>query len=402
MSGELGSESMSAAPLRVVQWATGNIGSRSLRQVIEHPGLELAGVYVTSDGGKAGQDAAGLCGPAGPAGPDRPAGPGTTGITATSDADAILALRPDCVLYMPAACDIGEVCRILESGANIVTTRGEFHHAPSMPPADRERVAAACAAGGTSIHSTGSSPGFISEALPIVLASIQRRLDGLTINEYADLSKRDSPDLLFRVMGYGGPAEKFDARLFGYGAVAFGPSMRLVAEAFGLPLDEVTSAGEVAVAARDTTIAAGTIKAGTVAAQRMTVTGSRGGTPLIRFVANWYCTKELERVRPGGPVSSGAGSVESSGIVEGSGNVEGSEGAEFGEWTAREAGWKVTVDGDAPLDIDIRFPFPLERMADMTPGYTANRAVNAVPYVCAAPPGIRTTVDLPQVVARLG
>jgi hypothetical protein len=41
-------------------------------------------------------------------------------------------------------------------------------------------------------------------------------------------------------------------------------------------------------------------------------------------------------------------------------------------------------------------------MGEMTPGYTANRAVNAVPYVCAAPPGIRTTVDLPQIIPALG
>ena len=47
--------------LRVVQWATGNIGSRSLRHIIEHPGLTLAGVYVTS-AAKAGQDAGELCG----------------------------------------------------------------------------------------------------------------------------------------------------------------------------------------------------------------------------------------------------------------------------------------------------------------------------------------------------
>ena len=38
----------------------------------------------------------------------------------------------------------------------------------------------------------------------------------------------------------------------------------------------------------------------------------------------------------------------------------------------------------------------------MTPGYTAHRAVNAVPVVCAAEPGIRTSVDLPQVIATLG
>jgi len=35
------------------------------------------------------------------------------------------------------------------------------------------------------------------------------------------------------------------------------------------------------------------------------------------------------------------------------------------------------------------------------PGYTANRAVNAVPFVCAAAPGIRATLDLPQIVAEL-
>ena len=49
----------------------------------------------------------------------------------------------------------------------------------------------------------------------------------------------------------------------------------------------------------------------------------------------------------------------------------------------------------------MRFDFPLEEMGAYTPGYTANRAVNAVAVVCAAAPGIRTTVDLPQVIATL-
>jgi 4-hydroxy-tetrahydrodipicolinate reductase len=344
----------STKPLRVVQWATGNIGSRSLCHVIEHPALELAGVYVTS-AAKAGMDAGDLAG--------RPA----TGVLATSSAAEIIALGADCVLYMPAACDVGEVTRLLAAGANIVTTRGEFHHPASMDPAARAAVEAACAKGGTSIHSTGSSPGFISEALPIVLASIQRKLTTLTISEYADLSRRDSPDLLFNVMGFGKPPSEFDPRRFGYGAIAFGPSLRMTAEALGLPLDDVTSAGELAVTPAELPIAAGVIKAGTVAAQRMTVTGTRNGQPVLRFAANWYCGTDLDPA-----------------------------------WTVRETGWNVYVDGDAPLDIDIRFPFPLERMGDMTPGYTANRAVNAIRYVVAAPPGIRTTADLPQIIASLG
>ncbi|HUN31538.1 MAG TPA: hypothetical protein VMU95_05905 [Trebonia sp.] len=340
--------------LRVIQWATGNIGSRSLRHVIEHPALELAGVYVTS-AAKAGRDAGDL------------AGLPATGVLATSSVEEIIALAADCVLYMPAACDFGEVTRLLAAGANVVTTRGEFHHPASMDPSARAAVEAACADGGTSIHSTGSSPGFISEALPLVLASIQRSLTTLTISEYADLSRRDSPDLLFNVMGFGKAPSEFDPRRFGYGAIAFGPSLRLTAEAVGLPLDDVTSSGEVAVTPADLPIAAGVIKAGTVAAQRMTVTGLRHGQPLLRFSASWYCGPDLDPA-----------------------------------WTVRETGWNVSVDGDAPLDIDIRFPFPLERMGEMTPGYTANRAVNAIPYVVAAPPGIRTTADLPQIIPSLG
>jgi 4-hydroxy-tetrahydrodipicolinate reductase len=113
-------------------------------------------------------------------------------------------------------------------------------------------------------------------------------------------------------------------------------------------------------------IAAGPIEAGTVAAQRMTVTGRHRGRPLLSFSANWYCTTELDPA-----------------------------------WDLRATGWRVTVDGDAPLDIEITFPIPLDRMAATTPAYTANRAVNAVAAVCAAPPGIRTTLDLPHIVPTL-
>jgi 2,4-diaminopentanoate dehydrogenase len=339
--------------VRVVQWATGNIGTRSLRSVIEHPDLDLVGVFVHS-ADKAGRDAGDLCG--------LPA----TGVLATNDADEIVALAPDCVLYMPRACDAEEVCRLLAAGANVVTTRGEFHHPGSMDPDLRAAVEAACAAGGTSIHSTGSSPGFISEALPLVLCSIQRRLDQLTIDEYADLSRRDSPGLLFEVMGFGRPPADFGEARLTHGRTSFAPSLRLIAEAMGVPLDDVEACGEVAVAARTVEIAAGTLEAGTVAAQRLTVAGTRDGRPLLRFRATWYCTPELDPA-----------------------------------WDLGATGWNVRVDGDAPLDVAMPFPIPMERMGEMTPGYTAHRAVNAVPVVCAAPPGIRTTVDLPQVIANL-
>ena len=342
-----------AGPYTVVQWATGNIGARSLRGVITHPDLSLVGLYVYSPD-KVGTDAGAL------------AGLGPTGVVATADVDEIVGLGADCVLYMPRALDVDDVCRLLESGSNVVTTRGEFHHPGSMDAETRERIEAACRTGGTSIHSTGSSPGFITEAVPLVLASIQRQLTGLVIKEFADLSLRNSPELLFDLMGYGADPAAFDPGRWAHGAASFGPSLRLLAESLGLPLDSVEASGEVAVARRTTEIAAGRLEAGTVAAQRMTVTGVRGGRPLLTFAANWYCTTDLEP-----------------------------------DWDLGATGWRLTVDGDAPLRVDMRFDFPLEEMAAHTPGYTANRAVNLVALVCRAAPGIRTSVELPQVIATL-
>ena len=344
----------SGRPYRVVQWATGNIGTYALRAVIEHPHLTLAGVYVHS-AAKSGRDAGELC------------GIGRTGVIATQDVDEIVALGADCVLYMPQGCDYEALCLLLANGTNVVTTRGEFVRAASLDPAVRARIEAACARGATSIHSTGSSPGFISEAVPLALTSIQRRLDLLTIDEFADLSSRNSPELLFDLMGYGRDPAEFDTGRWAHGATSFGPSLQVLAEALSMPLDAVEATGEVATARRTVAIAAGTLAAGTVAAQRMIVTGMRDGRPLLRFRANWYCTTDLEPA-----------------------------------WELRDTGWRIVVEGDAPLDVEIHFPVPAEHYAAVSPAYTANRAVNAVPFVCAASPGIRSTVELPTIVAALG
>jgi 2,4-diaminopentanoate dehydrogenase len=341
-------------PSRVVQWSTGTIGVRALRAVIEHPQLTLAGVYVHSDD-KVGRDAGALC--------QLP----PIGVTATNRIEDVLACSADCVLYMPNAPDVETLVTLLTAGINVVTTCGLFHHPHSMDPAVRQQIQTACELGGTSIHSTGSSPGFITEAVPMVLMSIQRRLDSLAIDEYADLSRRPSPELLFDLMGFGQPMGPFQDFRADYLGASFGPSLRLVADAVGLPLDAVESSGELAAAARDTTIAAGELAAGTVAAQRITIAGIRHGKTLIRFQATWYCTTDLEP-----------------------------------PWDLLDTGWHVSVEGDAPLEVDLRMPIPLERMAELSPAYTANRAVNAVPYVCAAAPGIVTTIELPSFVPAFG
>ena len=339
---------------RVVQWATGNVGMRSLRAVIEHPQLDLVGLYVTS-AEKAGKDAGELC------------DLGPVGVKATRSVDDIWALRPDCVLYMPRETNFDDVCRLLASGANIVTTRGEFHYPSLLAPEVRQRIEHACQAGRASLHATGSSPGFITEAMPLLLCSIQRNLERITIDEYADVSSRDSPDMLFNIMGFGAEPATFDVRRLDHVRANFEQSLHLVADAVSLPIENVETKGELGLARHDIQIAAGVVKAGTVAATRITVAGMRAGKELMRFRANWYVSTDIEQ-----------------------------------DWDLRETGWRVHVEGDTPMDVGIRFPVPAERWAAFTPGLTAHRPVNAIPYVCEAPPGMQTTADLPQIIANLG
>lgn len=345
---------MSSAPYRVVQWATGNIGLRSLQAVIEHPDLELVGLYVYSDA-KIGKDAGELCGLP------------SVGVAATRDIGEILALQPDCVLYMGDRMDADAIGRLLETGANVVTTRSEFHRPASLDPEIRARLEAACARGNSTLFSTGSSPGFITEALPFALLSMQRRLDRLVIEEFADMSSRNSPEMIFDLMGFGRDPSHFDPRgVEAHGGSSFAGSLGTVADALSLPLDEVVAKGQVAVASHATDIAAGRVEAGTIAAQRLEVTGMHGGRPLLSFSANWYLTPDVEPA-----------------------------------WDLRATGWHVLVEGDTPLDVDIHFPVPPEKWAATSPGLTAHRPVNAIPYVCKAEPGIRTSAELPQIIPML-
>ena len=93
---------------KVIQWATGVVGTAALKGILRHPKLELVGVKVYSDE-KAGKDAGEL------------ADSEVTGVMATQDIEAIVAINADCVLYCPMPWDTSEICRLLESGKHVIT-----------------------------------------------------------------------------------------------------------------------------------------------------------------------------------------------------------------------------------------------------------------------------------------
>ena len=328
---------------RVIQWATGNIGQRALAASIRHPDLEVVGVRVYG-ADKIGVDAGVI------------AGTGTvTGVLATDDVDALVALDADCVLYMPSRLDLDELCRLLASGKNVVSTCSELLWARRALPADQvERLEQACAEGDVSLFATGSSPGFISEVVPIALLLLERRVDRIVIEEFANMSQRPSPKLLFEVMGFGREPGPVDERRAAPHARQLRPAARGARRTRRHPDrpgrgarggrgdDASTSPSRPARSAR-----------ASVAAQRTIVAAMDGDRRAARV--------------PGHLV-----------LLHRRSTTTGTLG---------ETGWRVTVEGDAPLKVDIAFPVELDHLASVTPGLTAHPAVNAVVAVCEAPTG---------------
>ena len=346
--------SMSGDRYRVVQWATGNIGSHSLRAVIQHPDLDLVGLYVYSE------DKGGAT-PGSSAAPRPPA----SGRRGTVDGDPGPATR-----LRPLHGGPGRRRRAVPALGAGRERRVDAQRVPQPGPArsrdPRNGSRRPARKGGASLHSTGSSPGFITEAMPLrpdlAAASPGPPPDrGVRRHVVAELAGDDLRSHGFR------PRPRRASIRGGsrHTAVPRSPARwkssprrcRCRSTRWRQPARWRRPASDV-------DIAAGHVEAGTIAAQRMQVSGLRNGKPLLTFSANWYLSPDVEPA-----------------------------------WDLRETGWHLLVEGDTPLDIDVRFPVPPDEWAATSPGLTAHRPVNAIPYVCRAEPGIRTIVDLPQIIA---
>jgi 2,4-diaminopentanoate dehydrogenase len=341
---------------RVVQWNTGNVGNSSLQSIANHPDLELVGCYAWSKE-KVGRDAGELVGLA------------PLGVAATNDVDALLALKPDCVVYNPMWINVDELVRILSAGVNVVTT-ASFITGHNLDDG-RDRILEACEKGGSTMFGSGVSPGF-AELLAIVSAMVCNRIDKVTVNEAADTTFYDSPDTE-RPVGFGQPIDHPELQqMAAKGTAIFGEAVRLVADALGVELDEVRSVAEFAQTTADLEMASWTIPAGCVAGVYVSWQGIVGGKTVIDLNVRWRKGQTLEP-----------------------------------DWKIDQDGWVIQVDGQPSVTTKVGFLpppyFQAETIADfMVLGHimTALPTINAIPAVVSAAPGIVTYADLPLTLPR--
>jgi hypothetical protein len=334
------------APYRVVQWSTGNIGKRALGILLDRDDFDVVGVHALG-ADKVGCDAGVLA--------DRP----PTGVTATSDVDALLDLAPDCVNYMPRAIDYELVEAMLRRGINVVTT-GDFvtgtHHPVELPALEE-----AARHGGATFLGTGFEPGFINVVAGFLTGACAR-VRSVRLVETLDCTTYPVQDV-WKVLGFGKPPREpvthLDPAKQRYGLGYF-ETLDMIAAMLGTELDSKEAFVEPAVLTRDLNLGWVDYAAGTAGGQRRTYRGFRGGRPVVELAICW--TMSDDALEP--------------------------------KWPDPK-GFSVVIEGEPYVDATIRFGKPGEDVMTVLMDSTAVAAVNAIPSLCEARPGVITPIDLP-------
>ena len=344
-------------PLRIVQWTTGKVARESIKTILSRPSLlELVGVYAYSEE-KAGQDVGEL------------AQLGRKlGLTATGDIDALLALKPDCVVYMPLHPDVAHLERILRAGVNVVTT-ASFMTGRGYGEDARRRLQLAAQAGQVSLFGSGINPGWIDN-LTATAAGLCREVNQVRIVESFNIGLW-AGDANQDALGWGRPAgDPTHAADVEKATMPFGDAVEAIAAMFQLALEGVRCEVEFAHATQDLDVPGRNVKRGTVAGIMAKWLGIAGGHPVIEATVQWAVGDEISPA-----------------------------------WEIAMA-YRIEVNGTPQVKLRVEvlpedLSVPMEEL--MTIGFMlpAMPVINAIPAVVAAPPGIVTYADLRPVTSVL-
>jgi len=347
---------------KVIQWATGVVGSTALAGVLRHPQLELVGLKVYNDE-KNGLDAGTII----------DAEP--TGVVATQDVDTIVAMDADCVLYCPLPWNTAEICRLLESGKHVVTP------CPYWFPfiqnrAAAEAIEASCRKGGVNFHASGCNPGGIAERFPLTFTGWCNRIDRITMTECGDCRTYSSEGVMRNLMNLGKTPEEASINPIKEAlARSWNEPIDMIAEGLGSEVVTYEAHHNFILANQPIETAVGIIEEGTIALNHYRHIGvTREGTEIVQEQI-WY-VDDIEQNRLQKKMD-----------------------------IPRQSGWRIKLEGDVNINIDIDFPSELTQDERVAQGLstTAFHIVNAVPLVCEAPnPGLKTYLDLPMITGRMG
>lgn len=331
------------SPIRIVQWTTGNIARQAIRAILDRPNLELVGLYAYSKE-KAGKDVGEL------------AGLGRNiGVLASSDIDALIALKPDIVVYMPLHPNVDHMTQLLRAGIDIATT-ASFMTGRGYGQEARDRLQAAALEGGATLFGSGVNPGWIDSVVSTA-SSISREVNLVRVTESFNIGTW-AADANQDALGWGRPAhDPGHAKDIEQATLPFGDAVEAVSNIFHFKLDEIRCDVRFAHATTDVEVPGRNVKKGTVAGILSQWKGISGGKTVIELNAQWTVSDDIEP-----------------------------------HWAIAMA-YQVEIIGTPtvkfraevlPEDMNV----PMQELLDHGALITAMPVINALPSVVAAPPGI--------------
>ena len=335
--------------LQVVVLGTGQMGTGIIKLLRQRRGLELVGVCgrrprpVATDVGRV-------------IGLDK-----DIGLEISNDlADLLNRTKPR--LAIQATCSrvqeaMDEIRLLLGNGVNIISIAEEMAYPACRSPRLADEIHELALAHDVTVLGTGINPGFVLDLLVITLTGVCQRVESITAKRINDLSPY-GPTVLAS-QGVGLTADAFasgvaDGTVVGH--VGFAESMAMISHALGWQIDRVEETREPIVSRVKRATPDVTVEPGNTAGCMHTAVAYSGGSPVITLIHPQQVHPHLENVITGDYID-----------INGEPNVHFSGSPEIPGGVA-----------------------------------TAALAVNMIPHVMNAAPGLKTMAELPVPAAFLG
>jgi len=335
--------------IRVLLLGTGQMGCGIARLLLDKPGVELAGAYGRR-AERTGMDVGTAIGLG-----------RELGIDLHTDLEASIdQARPDVAIQ--ATCSriedaMAEISTLVEHGVSVISIAEQMAYPVTASPAIAEQIHWHAQSKGVAVLGTGINPGFVLDLLVITLSAVCSDIRSITARRVNDLSPY-GPSVL-NTQGVGLTPEAFRegvAQGTVVGHFGFAESIHMIAGAIGWQIERIEEQREPIVAGVRRQTAQVTVEPGQVAGCLHRAVAYRAGEPLITLIHPQQVRPELE-----------------------------------GEAT----GDSIEIDGTPPVR--------LAGSPEIAGGAaTVALAVNMIPQVLNAPPGLHSMADLPVPHAMLG
>lgn len=328
--------------VRVLILGTGQMGSAIVRVLLEKQGLEIVGAYDREpklSGTDLGQ-AVGLENPLGT-------------IVEFDLATAVHGCRPDVAIQATGsqlATVTPDIEILLSQGVSVISLAEEMAYPWCRSAATAQKMHELAVANHAVVLGTGVNPGFVLDLLIITLTGVCAHVESIAARRVNDLSAYGATVL--RAQGVGSTPEAFargvqDGTVTGH--LGFPESMHMITTALGWRIDSIEQTREPIISTVRRETANVVVEPGQVAGCQHRAVAYRNGSPLITFDHPQQVCPELDGVQTGDRIEiRGTPDIH----LEGHPEIAGGQG-------------------------------------------TAAIAVNMIPRVLSAAPGLHTMADLP-------